>query len=67
MKGKTIYFTAQEMRALLLTLEDWQENMLPEHETVYAHRLKYGLGAAWGKISEKTGITNAHKIENHAR
>ena len=64
MKGKAIYFTAQEMKALLLTLEDWQDNMLPEHETVYAHRLENGLGTAWGKIAEKTGIINAHKFEN---
>lgn len=53
MKGKQIYFTQQEIRALLLTLEDFQENV---SETVYAHRLKYGLGTAWGKLAECAGL-----------
>lgn len=49
MKGQQIYFTHQEIIALLLTIEDFEENA---SETVYAHRLQHGLGTAWSKIKD---------------
>lgn len=55
MKGKQIYFTQQEIEALLRTLEDFQENV---SEEVYAHRLKNGLGTAWGKIQNVSDDKN---------
>ena len=52
MKGKQIYLTHQEIIALLLTLEDFEENV---SETVYAQRLQNGLGTAWQKLKSCTG------------
>lgn len=49
MKGKQIYFTHQEIIALYLTIEDFQENA---SENVYSHRLKNGLGTAWHKLKD---------------
>lgn len=49
MKGKQIYFTHQEIKALYLTIEDFEENA---SESVYAHRLQNGLGTAWHKIKD---------------
>ena len=67
MKGKHIYFTAQEISALLLTLGEWEASMMPEHESIYAHRLQYGLGTAWGKLCLAAKPANAHENGNHAR
>ena len=55
MKGKQIYFTQQEMQALLNTLQDWQDLLGVKGENEYVHRLKNGLGTAWGKLQE--GVT----------
>lgn len=49
MKGKQIYFTHQEIKALYLTVEDFEEYA---SETVYAQRLQNGLGSAWHKLKE---------------
>lgn len=49
MKGKQIYFTKQELIALLLTFEYFQEY---SSETVYAQMLYRGLGTAWHKIKD---------------
>ena len=49
MKGKQIYFTHQEIKALYLTIEDFKENA---SEAVYALRLQNGLGTAWHKIKD---------------
>lgn len=49
-KGKTIYFSRAELEALLKVLEEWQDKV---DEDVYSHRMKYGLGTAWGKIYKK--------------
>lgn len=49
MKGKQIYFTHQEIIALYLTIEDFEEN---SSEIVYAQRLKNGLGSAWDKLKD---------------
>ncbi len=51
-KGKQIYFTRQEMQTLLDTLQDWQDFLGAERENEYAHRLKNGLGTAWGKLQD---------------
>lgn len=67
MKGKHIYFTAQEMAALLLTLGEWEATIFPESEIIYAHRLKNGLGTAWGKLCLAAKPANAHENGNHAR
>lgn len=54
MKGQQIYFTQKELEALLNTLDEWQDLLLveKEDEDKYAHRLEYGLGTAWGKLTE---------------
>ena len=49
MKGKQIYFTHQEIIALYLTIEDFEEKA---SETVYAQRLQNGLGTAWHKLKD---------------
>lgn len=49
MKGKQIYFTHQEIIALYLTVEDFEEYA---SETVYAQRLQNGLGSAWHKLKD---------------
>lgn len=49
MKGKQIYFTHQEIKALYLTIEDFEDNA---SETVYAQRFQNGLGTAWHKIKD---------------
>lgn len=55
-KGKTIYLTQKEIVALLLTLEDWENSI---EEPIYAHRLKNGLGTAWGKLEETKKEVNS--------
>lgn len=50
MKGKQIYFTQEEIQALLKALDGW-ENLLNDEE-IYANSLKYGLGTAWYKLTE---------------
>ena len=57
MKGKQIYFTQKEIQALLTTLDEWQDLLGVEGEEKYANRLKYGLGAAWGKLTEAQAKT----------
>lgn len=52
MKGNQMYFTRQEVKALFDTLQEWQELLGVEGEDKYAHRLKNGLGTAWGKLAE---------------
>lgn len=52
MKGKQIYFTYKELLALIKTLEEWQNLLGEKGEDIYAHRLQYGLGTAWGKIEQ---------------
>ena len=49
MKGKQIYFTHQEIIALYLTIEDFEEKA---SKTVYAQRLQNGLGTAWHKLKD---------------
>lgn len=49
MKGKQLYLTHQEIIALYLTIEDFEENA---SETVFAQRLQNGLGTAWHKLKD---------------
>lgn len=57
MKGKQVYFTQQEIQALLDTLQEWEDLLGVDGEDKCAHRLQYGLGTAWKKITEaKKGI-----------
>lgn len=49
MKGKQIYFTHQEIIALYLTIEDFEQNA---SKNVYAQRLQNGLGTAWHKLKD---------------
>jgi len=47
MEGKSIYFTKDEIVALLMTLEDWKENI---EAPIYTHRMQKGLETAWEKL-----------------
>lgn len=49
MKGKQLYFTHQEIIALHMTIEDFEENA---SEAVFARRMQNGLGTAWHKLKD---------------
>lgn len=46
-KGKSIYFTQDEIIALLMTLEDWKELI---ETPIYTRRMQKGLETAWEKL-----------------
>ncbi len=48
-KGKAIYFSVRELKALMEVLGEWKDKV---DEDTYASYLEFGLGSAWRKLVE---------------
>jgi len=59
-KGKSIYFTKDEIVALLMTLEDWKEVI---EAPIYTRRMQKGLETAWEKLEGTKEMETKCNIE----